>query len=338
MHELRKDPITGNWVVVLDYALGPGDYARPEEAPPGEGQCLLCPGREAETGPETAAARPGGGGPDAPGWLVRAVRSPRPILEPRGELGRKGLGLYDRMNAAGASEIIIESPEHGSSPEDLDAGQMGRVLEVYKNRVSEMEKDPKIRYVLIHKSAGRRAGAAYAHPHSTVLGTPVIPRSIKHELDGAKSYYAYKERCVFCDIMDEETRQGSRVIAETGGFLVFCPFAPRFAFEFWVMPRAHSCAFQEIGADETAELGALLGEVLRKMRSALGEPSYCLSLHTAPNRMPRRGHWHTLGDDYHWHMEVAPRLPGLPGVETGSREISVLATSPEDAAKFIREA
>jgi len=338
VHELRKDPITGNWVVVLDYALAPGDYPRGEEAPLDEAGCLLCPGREAETGPETAAVRPEGSGAGSTGWRVRAVRSPRPILVPEGELGRKGVGLYDRMNAAGVSEIIVESPEHGRSPEDLGAGQMRDVLEVYKARVAEMERDPKIRYVLIRKSSGRRAGAAYGHPHSTVLGTPVIPTYIKHELDGAKSYFAYKERCIYCDILDEEIRQGARVIAATGGFVAFCPFAPRFAFEFWVMPRGHSCAFQDCGGGETAELGELMGDVLRKMRSALAEPSYTLALHTAPNRMPRRGHWHTLGDDFHWHIEVAPRLPGLPGVESGSRELTVLATSPEDAAKFIREA
>lgn len=334
MHELRKDPLSNNWVVVLDPSLGPADYEAPSLEAAQEEPCLLCPGREGETSPELASVRAEGSGP---GWWVRAVSSRRPILVSGAELGRKGVGIYDRMNAVGVNEIIVESPEHSKSPEDIGREQVCRVVELYRSRILEIQKDARIRHVLIYKNSGRRAGAVYAHPHSMVVATPVIPQYIKVELDAAKGYFAYKERCIFCDILDEEMRSGARVIARTEHFVVFCPFAPRYAFEFWIMPRAHRCAFEEAGPEETADLGALLASTIRKMRSVLREPSYTLALHTAPNRIPRRDHWHTLGDDFHWHIEVAPRLMGLPGVESG-RELHVLTTSPEDAAKFIREA
>ena len=47
-------------------------------------ECPLCEGHESWTPPETYALRPGGGPPDSPGWLVRAVPNKYPLLEPGG--------------------------------------------------------------------------------------------------------------------------------------------------------------------------------------------------------------------------------------------------------------
>lgn len=336
MHELRKDPLSGRWVVVLDYSLGPEDYETPREETRQEG-CVLCPGREGELPSETAAVRPEGSAPGGPGWWARTVPSPRPVLHGEGGLGRKGVGMYDRMNSVGVHELIVESPEHGRQPEDLGSEQMRRVLELYRMRIASIERDATVRYVLVCKNSGRQAGSAFAHPHAVVVATPVIPQHIKEELDGAKQYFAYKERCIFCDILEEELRSGARVIAETEGMVAFCPYAPRFPFEFWIMPRAHRCAFHDMSDEELDDLSEVLTAVRRKMRAALKEPPFNCVIHTAPNRVPRKDHWHTLGEDFHWHMEVVPVLYRPRGIESGA-ELPVLTTSPEDAAKYIREA
>lgn len=336
MHELRKDPLLSRWVAVLEQSLGPGDYSMPADNS-GEKTCLLCSGREKETPAEVSTIRAAGSGPDTPGWSVRAIPSPMPSLSQKKELGRKGVGIYDKMNSVGANELIIETPEHETMPEDMGAGQVRNVLEVYRQRIHELEKDPRIRYVLICKNSGRWAGALYTHPHSVVVATPVIPQNIKVRLDGAKQYYAYKERCIFCDIMDEELRADSRVILKTEHFVAFCPFAPSSPFEFWIMPRTHRCAFEDASAEELDDLSAVMAALLKKMRKALGEPSYYYAILTAPNRVPRRDHWHTLGDDFHWYVEVVPRITNTSGVEWSSG-FYMLGTSPEDAAKYMREA
>jgi UDPglucose--hexose-1-phosphate uridylyltransferase len=336
MHELRKDPLTGRWVVVLDYSLSPDDYGVPE-GEPSEGQCALCEGRESELPPETASVRREGTQPNGPGWWARAVPAPRAFLCEEGGLGRKGLGMYDRMNGIGVHEVLVETPEHARRPEDAGAQQLRRVIELYRMRMESMEKDAMRRYALLCKNSGSLAGSAYSHPHSVLLATPVIPQHIKGELDGAKQYYTYKERCIFCDLMQEETRSGERMIAETGHFVAFCPYAPRVPFEFWIMPKAHSCAFQEAGPGELDDLSGILTSVIRKLRAVLRDPPYSLVIHNAPNRVPRRDHWHTLGDDFHWHMEVRPALRPAPVSESCS-DFHVLTTSPEDAAKYIREA
>jgi UDPglucose--hexose-1-phosphate uridylyltransferase len=59
-------------------------------------------------------------------------------------------------------------------------------------------------------------------------------------------------------------------------------------------------------------------------------------LYTAPNRVPRRGHWHTLNDDFHWHLEIMPRLTRVAGFEWGSG-FYINPTPPEDAAKYLRD-
>jgi UDPglucose--hexose-1-phosphate uridylyltransferase len=336
MHELRKDPLLGRWVAVFSNSLPPDALNVSSESIENE-PCILCSGKEAETPPEVAAIRAEGTAPDTAGWWTRAIPNIKPILETEGELGRKGIGMYDRMNSIGVNELIIESPEHDKNPEDLGAEQFRRVLELYKMRITEIEKDARIRYVLICKSSGRLAGATYSHPHSELIATPVIPRLIKGELDGAKQYYAYKERCIFCDIIEEELRMASRLITETENFVAFCPYAPKFPFEFWVMPKRHGCAFEEASPEEMEDLSQVMTSLIKKMRVMLKEPAYNYVIHTAPNRIPRRNHWHTLGDDFHWHIEVAPRLMRESGIQWGAG-FYILTTSPEDAAKYYKEA
>jgi UDPglucose--hexose-1-phosphate uridylyltransferase len=330
MHELRKDPLLGRWVAVMSESKSPDDYRSPIEETK-EASCVLCPGRERETPPEIASVREGGK------WWTRVIPNFRPILHVEGDLGRKGLGMYDKMNSVGANEIIIDSPEHNRQPEDIGVEQVRRIVSLYRDRVADLEKDQRLRYILIFKNSGKGAGAAYGHPHSEVMATPIIPKLIKEELDGAKQYYEYKERCIFCDIMREEMRVGDRVVFETKEFFAFSPFAPKFPFESWILPKRHGCAFQDITDGETEDLSLMLLTVLKKMRRILGDAPYNYVIHTAPNRIPRRNHWHTLGDDFHWHIEIMPRLFMMSGFEWGS-DFYVLTTSPEDAAKYLREA
>src|SRR3989339_417012 len=200
MHELRKDPLMNRWVAVLSDSMAPGEYHLPEEEAK-ESECILCSGREKETPPEITAIRGNGSKPNEPGWFARVIPSFKPILNVEGDLGRRGVGMYDRMNSIGANEIIIETPEHNKADGDIGFEQMVRIVSLYKERIADLEKDLRLRYILIYKNSGREAGAVYSHPHSQVIATPIIPRRIKEELDGAKQYYSYKERCIFCDII-----------------------------------------------------------------------------------------------------------------------------------------
>ncbi len=334
MHELRKDPLLSRWTVILERSLKPSEYP---------------PAAALQGSPEAAGAfsfsviEQGQNG-------VKVIKG-RPLLAGEGELGRKGEGIYDKMNPIGTHEIVLEAAEGREGrqePAGLDSRQFKAVLDVYLKRFRALLQDPRIRYVFIFKDKGLFSPAPLAArkekdktvppgPYSEILATAVIPDFVKRELDGAKHYYEYKERCIFCDIVNEEKKVGSRVLAETGHFLAFCPYAPRVPFEFWIAPKRHSCAFEEASAQEIEDLAGLLPELTGRMSRALGGPAYNYCIHTAPNRIPRKNLWHTLGDDYHWHIEVLPRLQRMSALDLGAG-FHLITTSPEDAARYMREA
>ncbi|MBM4129127.1 MAG: galactose-1-phosphate uridylyltransferase, partial [Nitrospira sp.] len=224
MHELRKDILLGRWIEVLSESRAPSEYEISENKKLAEERCILCEGREGETPLEVASIRRPGTQPNTPGWWVRAIPNFKPMFQVEGELGRRGIGIYDRMNSIGANEIIIESPEHAIKPEDRGIEQMVRVITLYRDRMVDLIKDIRLRYVLIHKNSRLDFGETFTHPLSYLIATPVIPKKIKEELENAKQYYDYKERCIFCDIMREELRVGDRVILETKHFVSFCPY------------------------------------------------------------------------------------------------------------------
>ena len=334
LHELRKDPLLGRWIAVLNPPKSPAEYVMPlHEAK--EDSCILCSGRESETPAEIMAVPKVGAG-EPRGWWTRVIPNLLPLFHIEGELGRSGEGMYDRMNSIGANEIIIESPAHVTRPEDMGIEQMIRVVLTYRERMADLEKDSRLRYTLIYKNWGKNAGEVYSHPISHLASTPVIPKRVKEELDGAKEYFAYKERCIFCDIFREELSVGKRVILETQNFVAFCPYASKFPFESWIIPKRHNCAFQDVRTDEIDDLALVLSSVLKKLRALFTGLAFNYFIHSAPNRIPRKNHWHTLGEDYHWHLEIMPRLLTTSGFEWGSG-FYMLPTSPEDASKYLRE-
>lgn len=338
MSKLRKDPIVGRWIIISTEPFKrPEDYSFEEhedDITPSE--CPLCPGNESKTPPEIAAFRPEGSRPNTTGWWVRVIPSKFPALHIEGSLDREGAGIYDWMNGIGAHEIIIESPEHGQRLEGLSESQVEKVLWAYRDRILDLERDQRLRYVLIFKNQGWSAGSTVNHPHSQLIATPVIPKFVKEKLDGAKSYYDYKERCIFCDMIKQELSVAERIIEESRHFLVMSPFAPRFPFEVWIYPKRHSCAYVDISKEEIMDLSRTLKNTLRRLGGTLKDPPYNYMLYTAPNRLPRRGHWHTLNEDFHWHMEIIPRLTRIAGFEWGSG-FYINHTPPEEAAKYLRE-
>jgi UDPglucose--hexose-1-phosphate uridylyltransferase len=336
LHELRKDPLLGRWVAVLNQSKSPSEYNLQVHDADKEDNCILCAGREKETPGEISSIRKSGTGHNPHEWWTRVVPNINPVFRVEGELGRRGEGMYDKMNSIGANEIIIESPEHSVTPEDIGLDQMVRVIMTYRDRMVDLEKDHRLRYTLIYKNSGKNAGAVFSHPISHLASTPVIPKRVKEELDGAKQYYAYKERCIFCDIVREELRTAARVITETRHFVAFCPFASKFPFETSIIPKRHNCAFQDIRTDEIEDLALILSVVLKKLRASFTKLPFNYFIHSAPNRIPRKNHWHTLGDDFHWHMEIMPRLLNTSGFEWSSG-FYILPTSPEYAAKYLRE-
>jgi UDPglucose--hexose-1-phosphate uridylyltransferase len=242
--ELRKDPVTGRWVIIAtDRARRPSDFSHEPVPPPGARFCPFCYGNEQKTPPEILAYRREGGS-NGPGWSVRVVPNKFPVLGIEGELNRQGDGMFDRMNGIGAHEVIIETPDHNTNMAEMPEKQLEEVLYAYRDRILDLKRDFRFRYIVVFKNFGEAAGASLEHPHSQLIALPVIPKRVKEEVDGAKLYFDFKERCVYCDIMRQEETSGVRLVIETERFVALEPYAPRFPFETWIMPRRHESHFE----------------------------------------------------------------------------------------------
>jgi UDPglucose--hexose-1-phosphate uridylyltransferase len=328
--ELRKDPITGRWVIIAtDRAKRPTDFIRQSVPPPSTKVCPFDYGNEQKTPPEVLAYR-NNGGRDEPGWRVRVVPNKFPVLGIEGDLNRQGEGMYDKMNGIGAHEVIIETPDHSASLGQLPERQIEEVLWAYKDRVNDLKKDRRFRYILLFRNHGDAAGASLEHPHSQLIALPVIPRRVKEEVDGAKQFYDFKERCIFCDIIREEKNAGARLVTETERFTVIEPYAPRFPFETWILPRRHESHFEDADAPTLGSLAWMLRTTIRKLDKVLEHPAYNFIVHSAPVQEPPLAY-------YHWHFEIIPKLAKVAGFEWGSG-FYINPTPPEEAAKFLREA
>lgn len=339
MPELRHDPIQKRWVIVAtERARRPSDF-NVERDEKGNGNCPFCDGNEATTPPEIRAFREGQSKPDTEGWRVRVVPNKFPALRIEGETERAARGQYDRMNGIGAHEVIIETPHHDKDLADLPVDEVALVLQMYRERLLDLQNDPRFRYVLVFRNRGSSAGASLAHPHSQLIATPITPRTVSIELDSARAHYSVKERCIFCDIIAQELDQHSRIVAADEDFVSWCPYASRFPFEVTLAPRRHGHDYGTMDDAQLTRMARHLREVLRRIKHSLNDPPYNYMLHTAPcyHLMPRRpGYWSTIELDWHWHLEILPRLTKTAGFEWGTG-FYINPTPPEDAARYLRE-
>ena len=330
MPELRKDPILGRWIIIAkERGKRPTDFII-EDAPTTGGFCPLCPGNEKTTPPEVHVFAQQGRQANTPGWDLRVVPNKYPALVIEGELNKEGEGLYDKMNGIGAHEVIVETPNHDETFTNLPPEKMLNIFLAFRDRLSDLGKDERFKYVMIFKNHGRAAGASLEHSHSQLVALPILPRMIVSELAGALSYYHYKERCIFCDIIRQELKQQERLVCENSHFVVITPFAPRSPFEMWVLPKKHSSLYNNQDHESFTALTSIFSEAMHRLETCIPNVPYNFVLHTAPLRSEPLKH-------YHWHFEIMPKLTKIAGFEWGSG-FYINPTPPEESARFLREA
>jgi len=330
MPELRKDPIHGRWVIIsTERSRRPSDFTAEERRPIG-GFCPLCEGNEDRTPPEILAFRDNGTPPDSPGWTLRVVPNKFPALRIEGELDREGEGIYDKMNGVGAHEVVIETPRHEEILATLPLKGVNNVLHAYRERIIDLRRDQRLRYVLVFKNHGLAAGASLEHSHSQIIALPIVPKRVSEEIEGAKTYFNFKDRCVFCDIIRQELQQKRRIITENKSFLAIAPFASRFPFETWILPKTHYCSFEHMDLSLYEQAAQILSDTLQRIYRVLNDPPYNFVIHTSS--FPE-----VDAEHYHWHFEIMPKLTKVAGFEWGTG-FYINPTPPEEAAEYMREA
>ncbi len=329
MSELRRDPIIGRWNIIdTDQPAGP-DVFEVEDHTPTATKCPFCFGNEGMTPPEIYVIRPPTTTPNSSGWNLRVVSNKFPALKIEGDLGRRGLGVFDLCNGVGAHEVIIETPDHHRQMTDLSVDELAAVIKAFKVRSLDLRGDRRLKYTLIFKNFGLSAGASLEHTHSQLIALPIVPKRVQEELKGAGRYFEFRERCSYCDMLYQELQEDERVVCENRSFVAYCPFVSSFPFEIWILPKEHRGDFAQIGPEAITDFARILKETLTRMRVALSDPSYNFIIHTAPIEVRER-------EEYHWHLELIPKLTKIAGFEWGTG-FYINPTPPEAAAKVLRD-
>jgi UDPglucose--hexose-1-phosphate uridylyltransferase len=265
----------------------------------------------------------------SPGWSVRVVPNKYPALvaEESGKIIADG---NDQLRPGlGAHEVIIESPRHVTEIANLSETQFEKILRAYRTRMSVLRADNRFRYILVYKNQGSEAGATLEHAHSQLIALPMVPKQALEEITSAKAYYQSNGRCIFCHLIREETGARQRVVAENAGFIVICPFAPRFPYETWILPKKHLSSFTQSSLHEDSDLAGILRDTLIRLDRSLGSPPFNYFIHSNPIH-------ETENDYYHWHLEILPKLVRIGGFEWGSGSY-INTVTPEESARLLRE-
>ncbi len=309
MPQFRKDPVNGRWVIV-NMETPRVDFHLPKHASSTK-TCPFCPGNEAMTPPAIMTYPAKNPAESKSAWQLRVIPNKFPALRIEESAERTGIGIYDRIGGFGAHEVIIESPDHHRDIADLSPADAELILRVYRDRCLDLRKDKRIHFILIFKNQGWDAGASLEHPHSQLIGLPIVPSRLLGEVRGSADHFAQTERCIHCDMLDQEKLDKKLTIFSNDDFMAITPFASRFPFEVWILPKNHAHSFDSITDEKLPGLASALQATLRKLKKLLGNPAYNFMIYTSPIHGRE-------AKSFHWHIEVIPHLTEVAGFELGT--------------------
>ena len=330
MAEIRQNLATKRWVIIAtERSRRPEEFAdwsqRPimESLPERDPNCPFCPGNEEGDGMEMLRLPAS----DAP-WQLRVVRNKFPALDLEGERQRRYDGVYRWISGVGYHEVVVESRKHNMCPALESRENLARTLTAFQMRGVVMSHDPRIEHIIYFKNHGPRAGTSLIHPHCQIIGLPMVPYEVRSRNEEARRFFDDTGRCVYCTMLQDEVREGSRIVAENPQYVAFLPYAALSPFHIWLLPREHQSNFLVVSERGLEGLADIVRTVLRKLYYGLNDPDYNVVLKTAPVK-----EWHS--EYLHWYVTIIPRVTQTAGFELGSG-MFINTALPEDSAAFLR--
>ncbi len=328
MPQLRKDPITNRWVIVNVEKPAAADSFFSATAAKSSKTCPFCPGNESMTPPEIFSIQKKGAVKSASAWQVRVFPNKFPALRIEESPDKYAFGIYDKIGGFGAHEVIVENPDHQKEIPQLSLEEVQLILRACRERCLDLRKDTRFKYILIFKNYGAAAGASLEHPHSQLIALPVVPSRVLGEIKGALKHFEYTDRCVYCDMLNQERAEQALTVFEDADFTALCPFVSRFPFETWILPKVYEASFDALSDEGIKSLARALKATLAKIQTALKDCSFNWMIHTLPLHGKEF-------ESFHWHMEIIPHLTQVAGFEWGTG-FYVNPTPPELAAVTLR--
>ncbi len=328
MPELRQNMATKEWVIIAterakrpDHFIDAKKTLTAETLQVFDANCPFCPGNEEI---ELEIERTPFVGP----WQTRVVDNKFPALSRAGALTRTHQGVHRSISGVGYHEIVVEHPLHNTTLALMTPAEINYVLQTFYSRGWEIRRDGRIEQIILFKNHGEQAGATHFHPHSQIIGLPVVPGEIRHRIEEARRFFDDNGECVYCTMLRDELEVQTRIVATNDHFAAFVLYAAPSPFHIWILPRQHSISFLYAQPDELMALAQILSEVLRRLYIGLRDPSYNLVIRTAPTK--------EISNDYlHWYITLIPRLSRTAGFELGTG-MFINSSLPEESAAFLR--
>lgn len=327
MSEIRENRITGEWVIIAPERAkrGRNIVVRTVKAdvPPFLETCPFCPGNEASS--EESFRITGTDGR----WILRSVLNKFSALSPVGEVPHPGCTPPGevRINGVGLHEVLIESPRHNDIMALYPIAHVQRVLEACCQRFDNFYADRRVRHVIVFKNQGLDAGASQQHPHSQIVGIPIVPGQVVDRLERSRRFFVENRQCLACSLIAGELAQGCRIIFENTDYVAFIPHAALSPYHIWIFPKNHSVCFSEQPAFPA--LAEILHTVLARIYGMLGNPPFNFVIRSLGPREKDASH-------FHWYISIVPRVNKMAGFELGTG-MYINPSSPEACAQALRE-
>ncbi len=327
MNEIRLNLITRSWVIMAkEKVKRPEDFIAhrvKKRLPEFVGTCPFCPGNESKTPDEVCRVHGEGG------WKIRVVWHKFSKLSAEGERSRWDLGIKKGVNGIGIHELIVETPVHNITTATMTDEQLIDVIQIYRDRFTEIYRDPRVEYVIIFKNNGLLAGTSIEHPLSQIVGIPITPLQIRERFEAFMNFFDETGDCLMCKTIQDELRDGARILFNTKHFVSFIPYAALSAFHIWIFPKRHSGCFSDIQSEEMVDLAVNLKSVMIKLCHGLECPDF--------NYVIRSGKPSNANSEFiHWYMSIVPRVDMATGFELGTG-MHVNSLVPEVSAEFLRK-
>jgi UDPglucose--hexose-1-phosphate uridylyltransferase len=314
--EIRKHYFLEEYcIIAAGRGKRPSDFSSSPEFQ-NAASCVFCAGKEDKTPRAMAVYKNGRILQDSISklireWQIRCIPNLYPALSPGG-------ADTPYQSGYGFHEVIIETPQHEKKLTDFTDEEIVLLMKAYRDRVMYYWKQPQIQFVSLFKNWGKQAGASLEHTHSQLIALPLIPPSIKKELDVIHE----KSKCPYCEIVKIES-SNERSVYENKHFIAFTPYCSKVPFEIWILPREHVSHFGGMSERMLYSLGAAIIYVLSRIEALLAFPAY--------NYM----FFQLLQDDaYHFNLRIQPVTSKMAGFEKNT-EIFINTMPPEKAAYYL---
>lgn len=176
-----------------------------------------------------------------------------------------GMDLVQQRKARGRCEVVCFSPNSSGSFCELSPTRVRTIIEAWAHRTKELSQLEGIKEVFCFENRGEEIGVTLQHPHGQIYAYPFLPPRIANIVEQAKDYAQRTGRRLFDDVIDQEQRAGTRIVAKGKHWLAYVPAAAKWPLELMLVPLRHVADFTELTDEEKEELATLYPRLLRQV-------------------------------------------------------------------------